>query len=423
MPGHGQQPDLLVDDLALSSAGYIGPAIPWYPRPFLFNSLEGIASGTTVTQANSGLASGDAFDGTVSSGTLTADSTYAAHGANSLHVKTAGASTFSYAWWSTSLSLAGTTGKIWFRYYMYLAANPAADDIVLAHCSDSGHATIIAFMRVLATGKLRVFNAASGTVLTTTNTVPLNQWFRVEGFIATNGSNSGGQYELKLFSTADSVTPTETQTSAATQNFGTTVAWSTMFGTDTSTASTIEFWMDDLAVSTDGYQGPAAATGTVTFAGAGSATVHAGSGSASQAVTAAGSAAGTRSQSGAVTAPATLADSAAGAKNGTGAPAQAVTAAGSATGAKKDTGSTSQAVSAAGSAAGSKHVTAAVTAAVSLADSAAGAKKATGAAARAVTLGEAAAGTHRSAGPPPALPRSARRRPEAGSLPGPSPPP
>jgi hypothetical protein len=93
-------------------------------------------------------------------------------------------------------------------------------------------------------------------ILTTTSSVPLGQWFRVEGYITSNAST--GQAELRLFSSPDSVIPTETQTSGADQDTLGGVLNQVRFGLATGSAAGLSWWMDDVAVSVAGYIGPGA---------------------------------------------------------------------------------------------------------------------------------------------------------------------
>jgi hypothetical protein len=215
----------------------------------LTNSFEGGTNGTTITAANSGGASGNAFDvvSIGASATLTFDNTHVAHGSLAGNVTTPVAATNSYAAWTTSM---GTQTTVWFRLYLYYTANPANTHRVFTGVSGASNC---GSLQVTAAGKLQWINSSNATILTSTAAIPLGAWFRIEGFIT--GSATVGQVELKLFSTPDSLTPNETDTSAATQN-----TLSTMngyrFGVSGSTAS-VTFWMDDLGLSSTGYLGPA----------------------------------------------------------------------------------------------------------------------------------------------------------------------
>jgi hypothetical protein len=86
--------------------------------------------------------------------------------------------------------------------------------------------------------------------------VPLNAWFRVE--IAVTGSATAGQVEVKRFDSADSVTPDETITSAATQNTRGTMNHYRFGSAGDPLPASRTMWLDNLAVTTTGgYLGPA----------------------------------------------------------------------------------------------------------------------------------------------------------------------
>jgi hypothetical protein len=239
------------DDIAVSNAGYIGPAGTLPPPPVtLGNSAEGGTSGTTVTTSNSGGSSGNAFDvvnvGPGATGTF--DSTEAAHGGLSYAFATGPTAALARVQWTTSM---GTQTQVWYRAYLYFNSDPAATVRVVNQ--DQG-VTACAVIVVLPTGKLQIRTGTAGAqTLTTTNTIPLHQWFRIEGYPI--GSPSAGQVQLKLFKSADSTTPDETDTSAPTIN--TNGAMNTYnFGVSTYTANVAEYWEDDIGVSNVGYLGP-----------------------------------------------------------------------------------------------------------------------------------------------------------------------
>src|SRR5215475_3215961 len=215
--------------------------------PTLTNSLEGGSNGTTVSNANSGGASGSAFDtvSTVSGGTLAYDNTRAAHGGLSLKVATSTTAGASSANWTTSL--ATQTVQTWFRLYCYFTANPAATiNIFRFNNSSSGNCAMLQ----LGTGGLLLWqNAAFSNITGTTftNAIPLNAWFRIEGFVFP--STTVGQVSASLYTSMDSATALETKTSAATQVLAANLAQG-LFGTVTSVASVTAFWVDDLGVST-----------------------------------------------------------------------------------------------------------------------------------------------------------------------------
>ena len=97
---------------------------------------------------------------------------------------------------------------------------------------------------------------------TSTNSVNTAGWFRVEGFVTGNAST--GQISMSLYNTPDSVTATETFTSAGTVN--TTAAVNGIrYGTNTQSPS-YTWYMDDLGASDTGLLGPSQFTGTGTGA-------------------------------------------------------------------------------------------------------------------------------------------------------------
>jgi hypothetical protein len=231
----------------LAGAGIAAPAFP-----VLVNTFEGGTNGVTVSPGNSGGASGAAFDSVTIGGgaTLAFDSTRAAHGALSLQVATVASAT-SYVQWSASM---GPQSPAWFRAYLYLTANPAANHRAVTFLQGG---TLCGYVQVLTTGRLQFVNAAGSAIFTTTAAVPLGQWFRIEGFLT--GDATAGQVELKLFaSQADGVTPDETDTSSAAQNTAGRPD-TVRYGVAAAVANAGPFWMDDLGLSATGYLGPSGA--------------------------------------------------------------------------------------------------------------------------------------------------------------------
>lgn len=218
----------------------------------LTNSFEGGTSGTTISAANSGGASGNAFD-TVSIGASATDifsGTHAAHGVLACSLSTPASATTSFNQWSTSM---GSQAQVWFRIYLYLTANPASSFQVFEPRSAGSQAAAII---VQTSGTVKVSDASGGQITVTTTTIPVNQWFRIEGFVT--GSASAGQTQLKLFTSPDSTIPAETDTSTATHNTAGTLD-TYRFGVAASIASIGPFWMDSIGLSNTGPLGPSGA--------------------------------------------------------------------------------------------------------------------------------------------------------------------
>ncbi len=296
----------------------------------LTQNFENGTNGTTVTPANSGGGSNSAFDATAgppSGGTLAYSNTEADTGSLALKVATGTTAGACLVQWQASV---GTQTQIWFRVYLYFTANPSSN---LGVVQILNGASQCAELFVLSTGQLRMVNAASGTITTSTAAIPLNQWCRVECMIL--ASTTVGQTEVKLFKTAQSTTADETNTSAATQVLAAQIT-RVYFGlVNAGLANVTAYYLDDLGVTSVGYLGPVQFTGAATAvlavaASAAGAKRASGSPSAVTAFAAAGT--GSKAGRGNPSAVTAFAAPAAGAKRGDGSPVAAVTFAASATG-------------------------------------------------------------------------------------------
>lgn len=220
------------------------------------NSFEGGTDTTAISTANSGGTSGTAFDlANIPAGTTLAFSgTHVAHGGMAMYAAPGATTNSPHVRWSTAV---GTLTQAWARAYIYLTAYPTVQTRLIEF--RTGAAAVGATLRINTTGTLTA-GGNSGTAITSTNTVPLNQWVRVE-FMAI-GSATAGQVEFKLFTSLDSATPTETQTSAATLNTSAAFADYRFGLPGTNGSGDAGVYMDDIAVSTTGYLGPAATGGS-----------------------------------------------------------------------------------------------------------------------------------------------------------------
>lgn len=225
----------------------------------LQNSFTGGTSGTTISAANSGGASGNAFDAvTIGVGcTLTFSNTQAVHGGLSASSTTPVSASNSIVEWTTSLT--GTTvPQIWFRIYAYLPSLPG-NQLHIASVRNAG--TYCGGVAVAPTGKVVTLNASSGTQTTSTTTLSAGKWFRLDGYVI--GSATAGQIQVKIFaSNPDSTTPDETNTSGATVNTNSALNRAE-FGNPGSVAS-FTLFMDNVGASTTGYLGPAKTPGSGT---------------------------------------------------------------------------------------------------------------------------------------------------------------
>jgi len=216
----------------------------------LTQPFEGGVAGSQVSTANPGtLGAVFEFVPTLTSGqTLILDTAQAAHGSQSMKVATGATSATAYADWRASFAWASQT---WFRCYVYFTANPAsavAGDVVTF--LQTG--TLCGRIRISTAGKVTFLDSAGTIQLTSTASINLNGWSRIEGFLI--GSATVGQLEFKLFNTMDSTTATETQTSGSTLNtFG--VPNYGRWGLAQSVSNGGPLWLDDIGLSATGYIG------------------------------------------------------------------------------------------------------------------------------------------------------------------------
>jgi hypothetical protein len=230
-----------------------------YATAQLTNTFEGGTSGNALTQGvsgNSGGTSGNFFDTvTIGGGATDAfDNTHAAHGSLSCKIAT-GSSAAVYNTWSVSLTNTGVQ-QAWFRLYLYFTANPANQHRVLA-ATASG--SVAAALSVTTAGKLLWTDAGGSAIYTSATAIPLNSWFRIEGFVTGSGEGAG-QVSLSLYTTPDSVAPVEAYTSPATQNTAGLIT-DVRYGVSAAAASVGPYWMDDIGVSTLGALGPSLVPG------------------------------------------------------------------------------------------------------------------------------------------------------------------
>lgn len=215
----------------------------------LVNSFGGGTSGTTVTTGNSGGASGNAWDFVAigTGATVAYDNTHSIDGPLACHVANDATGAAAALYWTSSL---GTQSQVWFRGYLYFTAYPT-NDVQIYATYDEGSALVSDTYIEANTGLITVQDTNFDAIFTTANPIPLNQWFRIEGFVI--GNAAVGQVQLKVFDNANSATPTETLTSAATQD---TAGAMTQYIFGIISAANQEYWMANLGVSTQGYLGP-----------------------------------------------------------------------------------------------------------------------------------------------------------------------
>lgn len=208
----------------------------------LNNAAEGGTLGATVTTANSGGASGDPWDATVGTPTITFDN---AQALGTLSYKVvAAASAQQVAWTSTSH---GTQSETWGRLYLWSQAAPSGVTGIVRFVVGGSQA---ARLRYESTGLLTLSDAGNSAEFSTAAAIPTGQWVRIEWHI--QFVNTGATVELRTYNAADSTTPTENLSTTAT---GIGVNCDRVeFGSFNS--ATWTGWMDGIQVNNTGWPGP-----------------------------------------------------------------------------------------------------------------------------------------------------------------------
>lgn len=194
------------------------------------NFNTGLAAGTAITTANSDdNGAGNAFDNVSGSGTNAR--TFETRDAGLCgQFSTTGAGQ-AYAEYSTSVGSIAAGSPVYGSADFMLPALPGAGlggtRIALVLTAADG---FIAEWRINDTGKLEQRTGAGGLTNTSVNSVTAGQWFKVHFTIVTI-SATVGQLQCRLFLDPNSNSPTETLTSTATQNLGSTAAAKYRMGT------------------------------------------------------------------------------------------------------------------------------------------------------------------------------------------------
>lgn len=219
----------------------------------LTNTFAGGTDSSAVTAGNSGGASGDAFDAVHGDfgGTVTYSAAQSIHSglSGSMDLASAGDA---YVVWSTSLTSEGLA-QVWFRMYCYIPAYASGfSNSVFETFPSSGYG---ADLRIEPDGTIQFLDSNGTAQLTMSTTAPTAAWFRFEGYVI--GSATAGQMQLQIFTSPDSATPTETETSGSTVNTGGLTA-SVNYGVvgQGGSGGAFQIYLDGLGASSAGYIGP-----------------------------------------------------------------------------------------------------------------------------------------------------------------------
>lgn len=223
----------------------------------IVQDFEETASGTTISAANTAPTSScpqeTAFTTVaLSSGvSATFDNSRAAHMTQSA-LMNSGASAGTA---KLTINTPYVTATQSCRLHLYFTANPGASTTFLYVGITAG--TLCARFHVNTNGTIGIDTATGNNIVTTTNSIPLNQWIRVEVWVT--GSATVGQASLSLFTNIDSSTALETITTSAVQNT-TGVPGLFQFGITNVTLANNVLSLDDIAIDQgSGPIGPAPA--------------------------------------------------------------------------------------------------------------------------------------------------------------------
>lgn len=200
----------------------------------LRNTFDGGTNGSGIAVGNSGGISGDALS--FLSGSPTFSNTRAKSGTLSASMPGGNFSALGY-------NLSGN--DIWVRYYLWIPANFDAHTLVSINDTASDGGNILGSVDITSTEALILHSAAGSATLT--GPMSLNAWVRLEArWSRTTGA------ELRLYNAPDTDTPTGSVSLA--NNVTATMA---SLQVEHNGVTLAAFNVDDFAVSTDGWIGPA----------------------------------------------------------------------------------------------------------------------------------------------------------------------
>lgn len=205
------------------------------------NTAEGQSNGTTLTAANSGGGSGDAYGVVTTSGTMAA--TYSTDmsmfGSQSYKV-VSGSSSGLYVRAQATGSYSGSC-----QVYVYLPTYANNNQLFMGLATSTG--SYPARISIDQTGTVRISNYASSVVHTSSSgTIPTGQWIRLDLSAIVGSTTSNGRI-LAQASYANSFTPFWTYDSGATTNTGTSLITEYRFGKLDTTPDIPLFYFDNSA--------------------------------------------------------------------------------------------------------------------------------------------------------------------------------
>lgn len=240
---------------AVLRSRYNGSAfVPYIGRPRqkfhngLLNTAEGGTSGATVTAANSGGLSGDAWasNPTVASATCTYSNAAFMHGTNSY--------LFTYSSGGTGLLTWNFSYPITDRFAMraYFRVSTLAGSPLLMGAF--ANTDLFFFLALDSSGHINYINDPGTAIFVGSYAISVNTWYRLEASVIP--ASGTGVMQLALYA-GDSMTVLDSYSGSA-ESLGGNPVTTVVFGTNEATSAALNLNFDDLGceVVASGFLGP-----------------------------------------------------------------------------------------------------------------------------------------------------------------------
>lgn len=203
------------------------------------NTAEGFANGTVVTVGNSGGTSGDAFNTACLAGSPTASNATQQAGALSYFVNATDGAQTTIGWDYAGATSVTTT--FWVRFN----ANPTGAHTLFAQVRNATAG--VANLQLMTDGKVNAQESGFTVVNTSTSSVTLNQWYRVDWTVKKGTTTSNGEITVAMYAASNLVTPFYTYASTA-RNTGTANLTQLKFGKPNN-SGTLPLYLDTLSAT------------------------------------------------------------------------------------------------------------------------------------------------------------------------------
>lgn len=220
----------------------------------LRNNANGGTNGTTVSLYNCGNTSGDAWNYlSYGAGMTISYANAPARGGMAYKCTTGATASNGYVIWNTLPD----QSTYYIRFAVYLPAYPSTS---FRFCEIGDDTTIGLSIGCTTAGKISVRDYTSAQMGLSTISLPIGRWARVE--MRYVSSATAGQMTFRIYTEVDSPYPAETLASAASFNTKPNAGYITQprFGISTFNIANWTYYIDDIAVSDQGWLGPANAS-------------------------------------------------------------------------------------------------------------------------------------------------------------------